>query len=98
MLPNIVPAAVASGAIASLAHEARPGHVFEVALPRDVPVVQDVGHRRHVLRDADEAIVVKAEVVPADGGQVVGLAGVREGIVSGEEDALPLQGGEVRIL
>lgn len=63
------------------AREARVGHILLVAAPRDALLVQQVSNARHVCGQRVGVVVVDAEIVAADGGDVVGLGRVRDGKV-----------------
>ena len=89
MLPHIIPSPLRRRA--ARAHIPRPRDPLKVALPLDVLGVEEVDQRRHVIGHLDEVIVVQAEVVAADRGQIVRLRGVGEAVVLREQDALASQ-------
>ena len=71
------------------------GQVFLIFGPADSLVFKQVDDGRHVLRDRVEVVIVHAEVVAADAGNVVGLAWMSDGIAVRQQEALFGQRSEV---
>ena len=91
MLPDIVPCVSASRPVAGIAHVAWAWHVLEVAGPCHVLVLEQVDDGCDILRQAHPVVVIVAEVVAGEGSEVIGLARVSVGVVSGQQNALALQ-------
>lgn len=84
--------------IAPHAHVAGAWQILEVASPRDILGLKEVHNGRHVLGNAHELSMVQTKVVTPHGSQIVRLAGMRDRIVTSEEDALLLQALEMAVL
>lgn len=72
--------------------EAGKGHVLTVDTPADAPSVEQVDHGLDVLVDLPEGVEQDAVGVGTQGGDIVGLRGVGDGLVVVQLDA---QGGEI---
>lgn len=83
MFADITLKSALGGAITRSAHEARPRQVFKVASPRDAGAVEEVDNGRDVVWDVYWVVMVKAKVVAAYGGDIVGLGWVGLGVVFG---------------
>lgn len=90
MLADIV---VGTGLLVGIveALEARKRHVLLVFRPRDALGVEQVDHRRDVLGDLPEVVIVHAKVIAARRTGVVGLGGVSDGPVVGQLNPLRRQ-------
>lgn len=97
VLPDVVPCASRALPVARDAHETGPGLVLKVAAKGNALGVQHVDDSGYVVGDVYGVVMVQAEVVAADGCDIVRLGGVRLGVVLGEQDPLPLEIGDVRI-
>lgn len=98
MFADIIPPPVPCATLTCEPQETRSRLIFEISSPAYPLRIEQVHDCRHVLRYADLVVVVEAEVVAPHGGDVVGLGGVRLGIVFCQEDALALEVKEVRVI
>ena len=90
MFPHIIPRAMSRRAIAPLGHISRAGQVFKIARPADVSLIEEVHDGGYVPGNADDTVMVQAEVVAADCREVIGLTWVCLGEVSRQSNAFSL--------
>jgi len=57
--------------------------IFLIFGPADAFILQEIDEGGDVSGDLPEAVVVHAEVVAADGGDVIGLAGMGDAVIVG---------------
>lgn len=81
VFPHVVPHARFAAPFACHAQVSRPGQILKISAPTDALCLQQIYHRRHVLGYPDAIVMVKAEVVPTDRSEIVGLGGMRVRVV-----------------
>lgn len=95
VFPHIIPHPIRTLRIARGTHKPRPGHILKIPAERDALCVKQVDYGGDVLGDVHGVVVVESEILAPNGGEVVGLRRVRVRVVFGEQDALPLEVGDV---
>lgn len=96
VLAHVVPFA-RSLSFSRYSHVPRPREILKVPAPGDALRVQHIDYRRHVLGYFYDIVMVEAEVVATDGGQVVGLRGVGVRVVLRQGDTVSFEVGKLRV-
>lgn len=98
MFANVIPTSVPRTPLAPNTHEPGARLVLKVPSPTDPLRGEQVHYRGYVLWYADVLVVVEAEVVTRHGSNVIGLRGVRLGVVFCQKDALAREVDDVWIV
>lgn len=96
---NIIPLAApsATAPLARNTHISRTGYVLKVSSKGYTLRIKQINDGRDIDWDVYRFVMVEAKVIAADGCKVVWLRRVRLGIVLGQEDALALEVGDIRV-